>query len=104
MTKRLTFLCALLLFLSTSANAENLNDLLRNFRDANRQGMKQHSNQECIIALPGPGFHVNGGKYVLTKEAFDINTDVVSAIKAVLGNDASIADWQTLKRMFSTRT
>lgn len=60
--------------------------------------------QACPLATPGPGFPVSDGKYLITRDAFDIDTDVESAIKATFGNDATIADWQTLKRLVSTQT
>ena len=47
---------------------------------------------------------LDGGKYVITTEAFDINTDVEGAIRAAFGNGATIADWQTLKGLLSTPT
>jgi hypothetical protein len=65
---------------------------------------QQQSTQPCTLATPGPGFSVSDGKYVITRDAFDTNTNVESAVKATFGNDATIADWQTLKRLFSTQT
>ena len=64
----------------------------------------QQRTEACPLAIPGPGFPVSGGKIVITRQAFDISTDVEGAIKATFGNDATIADWQTLKRLFSTQT
>ena len=60
--------------------------------------------QACVVATPGPGFRVSGGTYVITREAFDVNTDVEGAIRAAFGNGATIADWQTLKGLLSTPT
>ena len=67
-------------------------------------GGQSPSAPPCPVATPGPGFPVSGGKIVITREAFDISTDVEGAIKATFGNDATIADWQTLKRLLSTQT
>jgi hypothetical protein len=64
----------------------------------------QQPTQACPLATPGPGFPVSGGKIVITREAFDIGKGVEDAITATFGNDATIADWQTLKRLFSTQT
>ncbi len=64
----------------------------------------QQRTQACALAMPGPGFPVSGGKIVITREAFDISTDVEGAIKATFGNDATIANWQTLKRLLPTQT
>ena len=61
------------------------------------------NNAECAPATPGPGFQASGGKYVITREIFDLSTDVEGAIKASLGDNAVIADWQTLKKVLSTK-
>ncbi len=97
MSKRLVFLCVLPLVLCTSASAQTPN--------ARKYFLPPHQpTQACALATPGPGFPVSGGKIVITGEAFDKSTDVEGAIKATFGNDATISDWQTLKRLFSTQT
>jgi hypothetical protein len=93
MPTRVLFTFALLLFLSTSALPQAPNN-----------PQLHQPTQLCSLATPGPGFSVNDGKYVITRNAFDISTDVESAVRKTFGNDATIADWQTLKRRFSTQT
>ncbi len=99
MSKRLVFLgvLPLVLSMSTSAFAQTPN-ARKHFPSP------QQPTQACALATPGPGFPVSGGKIVITKEVFDISTDVEGAIKATFGNDATIADWQTLKRLLPTHT
>ena len=40
---------------------------------------------------------------MITTEVFEISADVEAAIKTTLGNDVAIADWEALKRLFSTQ-
>jgi tetratricopeptide (TPR) repeat protein len=84
MPKRLAFLCVVPLVLSTSAFA-------------------QSEQPECVLASPGPGFEVDGGKIVITREAFEISDDVESVIKRTFGSDTALADWQILKSLLSTK-
>jgi hypothetical protein len=64
----------------------------------------QEASHSCTLAPPGPGFTVGDGKYVITRQAFDINTDVESAIRTTFGDAAVIAEWQNLKDALSTQS
>jgi hypothetical protein len=55
----------------------------------------------CLAASPGPGYRANGSKYVITPQAFDLNTNVREKIKSLYGETADLADWQTLKKVLS---
>jgi hypothetical protein len=46
--------------------------------------------QPCILAPPGLGFSVRDGKYLITPEAFDINTDVANSETPHLHSDTVV--------------
>ncbi len=58
---------------------------------------------ECVLAIPGSGFVANGRKFIITREAFNRDDDMEGRIKQLLGSQATLADWQTLKRLLSTK-
>ena len=57
---------------------------------------------DCILATPGQGFPLGDSKIIITKEAFDINTDVETKIKQLLGSQVKLVEWQVLKTLLST--
>lgn len=63
----------------------------------------EHPNLGCVPTSPGPGFRINGGVYVITKEFFDPSANVEGSIKTQFGDDAALADWQALKTIFLTK-
>jgi hypothetical protein len=85
MLNRVAILCALALLLSVAAPA---------ISQTRQQG-------GCVLASPGVGFPFNGGKIVITSDAFATSDDVQGRIKAQLGNKAALADWQILKSVLS---
>ena len=86
MLNRVASLCALALLLSAAAPA---------ISQTRQQG-------GCILTSPGAGFPISGGKIVITRDAFATSDDVQGRIKALFGNKATLADWQTLKNVLST--
>jgi hypothetical protein len=58
-------------------------------------------NSKCVTISPGPGFQLDGRKFFITAESFDLGDDVEGRIKRLYGNGAELADWQILKRLLA---
>ena len=99
-----------LIFLGTNSFAQSPSDFLRLFGGYVQRGIIQAATPEpsdgqpCTLSVPGPGYRVDDGTYVITREAFKYKTDVKSDIKSDLGERAIIADWKILKKVISSAT